>query len=421
MPNNSPVLRMLASRFFTAFLTVLFTATLASPMVVAAEDASQKPPPSAGSIDVATGKILTEAIELLNADNFAGAKAAIAKIKMDSLSPYERSKTEQILATIASSQEDYGTARKHLQAAVDSGGLNEIEISDTRYQIAQMFMAEEMWREGAAALEQWFQTAKTPNSAAYYLLAVAYYQQDDMKRAIAPAEKAIALAEKPQESWVQLVLALYLQQEQYAKAVPLLKTLIAASPETKSYWQQLSSVYGQMEDFPKSLSVVQLAYNAGIMNEDADIRRLADLQLFNDAPYRCGIMLEEALQKKQVKADFKLYEKQANCWVAARDFTKAIGPLQRSAEMSANGDQFIRLGEVQIQRSEWAAAAKALQSGLGKGGLKDVGNAHILLGIAHFSQKNYSAAKQAFTRARDFDKHRQMADGYLQLIKVQAS
>ena len=191
------------------------------------------------------------------------------------------------------------------------------------------------------------------------------------------------------------------------------------APDKKTYWQQLSSVYGQMEDYPKSLAVAQLAYNGGILTDDSDVRRLADLQLFNDAPYRCGTMLEEAIQKKLVKVDFKLYEKQANCWVAARDFAKATGPLQRAAEMSPNGDLFVRLGEVQIQRSEWASAATALQSGLRKGGLKDTGNAQLLLGIAQFNQKNYGAAKDSFTRARNFEKHRKMADGYLQLIKVQ--
>jgi tetratricopeptide (TPR) repeat protein len=174
-----------------------------------------------------------------------------------------------------------------------------------------------------------------------------------------------------------------------------------------------------MEDYIKALSTLQIAYNAGIVTDDSDIRRLADLQLFNELPYRCGTTIDEALGKKLLKADAKLYEKQANCWISARDFGKAISPLNRAAEMAGNGDLFVRLGEVQIQRSEWGEAAKALQSGIRKGGLKDTGNAQLLLGIAHFNQKNYGPAGDAFNRARGFEKHRKMADGYLQLIKVQ--
>ena len=59
-------------------------------------------------------------------------------------------------------------------------------------------MQEEKWKEGAAALEEWFKTAANPNSAAYYLLAVAYYQQDDFDKALPPAKKAVELMDKPQ-------------------------------------------------------------------------------------------------------------------------------------------------------------------------------------------------------------------------------
>ena len=201
---------------------------------VAAQKKKDDEAPPPGGIDAATGKILTEAIEALNKENYAGATAAVAKLKLDQLSPYERSRTEQIMATIESSRDNYAGAQKHLQAAIDAGGLNEKEVQDTRYQIAQMFLAQEKWKEGAAALEGWFRTAKDPNGAAYYLLAVAYYQMEDFKRAIVPAQKAVDLTDKPQEGWVQLVLALYLQQDQYANAVPLLKKLRTRRPTGNS-------------------------------------------------------------------------------------------------------------------------------------------------------------------------------------------
>ena len=75
-----------------------------------------------------------------------------------------------------------------LQKAIDSGGLNTVEIDQARYQSAQLYMQEEKWKEGAAALEEWFKSAANPNSAAYYLLAVAYYQQDDYAKALPPAK-----------------------------------------------------------------------------------------------------------------------------------------------------------------------------------------------------------------------------------------
>ena len=53
---------------------------------------------------------------------------------MDKLSPYERGKVEQILFSIAYSQDNYEKARGHLQNAINSGGLNAQEIDGARYQ-----------------------------------------------------------------------------------------------------------------------------------------------------------------------------------------------------------------------------------------------------------------------------------------------
>jgi tetratricopeptide (TPR) repeat protein len=373
----------------------------------------------APTIDAATGKVLNEAIELLNMENYAGAGAKIATLNLEKLSPYERSKVEQILFNIAYSQDKYDEARGHLQKAIEAGGLNAQEVEQARYQAAQLYMTQEKWKEGAAALEEWFKTATNPNSAAYYLLAVAYYQQDDFTRALPPAKKAVELMDKPQEGWLGMLSALYLQRDEYKEAVPVLQQLISVVPEKKTYWMQLSSVYGQMEDYPNALAIMQLAYGAGLVTDDQEIRRLADLLVFNGVPYRGAQVLESAITNKVVTLDDKLYEKLANCWIAAGEFDKSTAPLQRAAELSANGDIFVRLGEVHVQREDWAAAIDAIQRGLDKGQLKDPGNAQLLMGIAYFSEKKYSDARAFFERAQRIEKHRQIATSYLQAISAQ--
>jgi tetratricopeptide (TPR) repeat protein len=304
----------------------------------AAEGNEEEAAPT-NDISAQTGKILNEAIELLNMENYQGAAAKLGTLQLDKLSPYERGTTERILFSVAYSQEKYDEARGHLQKAIDSGGLNAVQVDEARYQSAQLFMQEEKWREGAAALEEWFKTAATPNSAAYYLLAVAYYQLEDFNKALPPAQKAVELMDKakPNESWLSMLSALYLQREEYRQAVPVLQQLIAAAPDKKTYWMQLSSVYGQMEDYPNALGVMQLANNVGLVTEDSEVRRLADLLLFNDVPYRGAQVLEAAMEKKIVTLDDKLYEKLANCWIAAGEFDKSLAPLTRAAEMASRG------------------------------------------------------------------------------------
>jgi tetratricopeptide (TPR) repeat protein len=281
-------------------------------------------------------------------------------------------------------------------------------------------MTEEKWKEGAAALEEWFKTATNANSAAYYLLAVAYYQMDDFARALPPAKKAVELMDKPQEGWLGMLSALYLQREEYREAVPVLQRLIAVVPEKKTYWMQLSSIYGQMEDYPNALAIMQLAYASGLVTEDSDVRRLADLAVFNDVPYRGAQVLETAVEKKLVTLDDKLYEKLANCWIAAGELEKSIAPLQRAAELAAIGDLFVRLGEVHVQRENWPPAVEALQRGIDNGELRDTGNAQLMMGVANYSQKKYAEARPWLERAQRSDKHRQTATSYLQAIRAQS-
>ncbi len=387
-----------------------------------AADEAEPAAPSQSSIDAQTGKVLNEAIELLNMEKYAEANARINTLALDKLSPYERGKVEQILFNIAYSQEKYQEARDHLKKAIDSGGLNAQEIDAARYQSAQLFLQEEKWREGAAALEEWFMTALNPNSAAYYLLAVAYYQQDDFSRALAPAKKAVELMDqaKPNESWLSMLSALHLQREEFRDAIPVLQRLVTVAPDKKTYWMQLSSVYGQVEDYANALGVMQLAHAAGLVTEDSEVRRLADLLMFNDVPYRGAQVLEAAIEKKTVNVDEKLYEKLANCWIQAGELDKSLAPLQRAAELAATGDLWVRLGEVQVQRDDWTAAIAAVERGVAKGQLRDPGNAQLMLGIAHYNKKEYSAARPFFERARQSDRHRPVAESYLQAIRAQS-
>jgi len=372
------------------------------------------PVPTLGS---ETGKTLSSVIELLNAGEYAAAQNALSPLDLEKLSSYERSKVEQVLFNLAYAQEDYAAAQQHLRNAVDAGGLNAQEVSQARYQAAQVLMTQENWREGAAALEEWFATAVTPNAATYYLLAVAYYQLEDFERALPAAQQAVDLMSEPQEGWISMLVALRLQNKQYKDAIPLLQRLVAIAPGKKTYWLQLSSLYGQVEDYPNALGTLQVAYNTGLITGDAEIRRLADLLLFQHLPYRGAEVLESAIANESVRVDDKLLEQLANCWLAAGEIDKAVVPLERAAELADGGTPFVRLGEVNLQREDWTGAQRALERGLSKGNLSDAGNAQMLMGIALYNQQRLTEARAWFQRSLQSERHRGLSRRYLDAIE----
>ncbi len=385
-------------------------ATIVAALAIATPGSAQR---AGDVIGAATGEALNAAVEALNAERYDEATNAIATLDRSSLSPYERSRVEQILFNVAYKQDRFDDARAHLQRAIDAGGLSAQEVAQARYQNAQLLMQEQRWSEGEAALEEWLATAERPNPAAHYLLAVARYQVDDFDGALAPARAAVELMEQPQESQLSLLSALHLKAERYHDAVPVLQRLTLVAPAKKTYWLQLSSVYGQLEDYTNSAAMMQLAHNAGLLTEDSELRRFADLLLFTDEPGRAAAVLEEAIANETVTVDDKAYEKLASAWIEAGEFDKAVAPLERGAELAAAGNLFVRLGEVQTQREDWAAASLALDRGIAKGGLDDLGQARFLKGVALFEQGLHGEARAWFEQARESPQHREAADRYL--------
>jgi Putative Zn-dependent protease, contains TPR repeats len=407
-------------RFFATPKRIVLALALCSsavyvPAVLAAAEGQSRA--TAPTIDERTGRILTEAIEKLNNDDFAGARAALDGLNKDRLSPYEKSRVEQIYFSLAVQAEDYAAARQHMEAAIASGGFNEVEVQQGRYQLAQLYMQEENWREGARALEEWMATAPNPSASAYYLLAIAYYQMEQVDQALPHARKAVEMSENPQEPWLQLLGALLLQKEDYEAALPVIQRSLNLYPGRKTYWTQLSSIYAAREDYKNALVVLELAYHAGLLTDAADLRRLADLYMVRDMPYRAALLLQENIDKGVMQPDFRLYESLANAYIAAREFEKSLPILEKAGGLADDGSMFVRLGEVNLQLENWEAAANAFQQGLNKGGLRDTATPQMLMGIAYYNLGRYNDARTWFQRSRSSENTRTTSDAYLQLIE----
>ena len=369
----------------------------------------------APELGAAVGKQINDAIELLNANNPAGAKAAIGKLKFETLTAFERSRVEQILASIDNDAENFAGAAKHLSAALDAGGLSADESLQVKFQVAQLYLAQEKWQDGAAALEEWFKVAPAPNASAYYMLAMAYYQQNDFKHALAPAEKAVQASAKPQPNWLQLLLAVYLHLEQWNKALPLVTYQVRAAPTDKAGWQQLASIYGQQQLHDRALVVNELMDYAGLLSTQDEYLRVADQLMYAKIPYRAATYLSQAVAQNKLKGDPAVYQKIANAWLAAREYGKAVEPMQRAFDLSSDANIGARISEIHLQRNDWPAAEVAAQKALAKGGLKNPGSVKLNLGIALYNQNKLDEARAAFAQAAEGGE-RQYARAYLQAI-----
>jgi tetratricopeptide (TPR) repeat protein len=366
------------------------------------------------------GKKLMAAHELLEADNYKDAAVALKELEKRSsrLNTYERALVNQMLGMSQAGQEKYKEALVYLEKCIAEEGLPYGQIVSTRFTIAQLYMATEEFAKAAKTLEKWLKEVETPNADAYYLLAAAYYQLDEVDKAIGPAETAIEIAKKPKPPWLQLLVGLYYETKQFPKAVKPLETLIMIDPK-KGYWTQLSSLYAHLEQEDKSLAIMQLAYAQDYLVKDNDLRALAQLYLYHSLPYRAGQVLEKARKDGYIKEDATYWEMLANSWLLAREFDRALEPLQTGAEISDKGNLYARLGQLYLEREQWREASEALTNAIEKGGLGDEGTTHLLLAISYYHQKQYSNSTRHLRAAQRSDNEtiRNSASQWLLLVE----
>jgi tetratricopeptide (TPR) repeat protein len=380
------------------------------------------PPVFAGQVDGETGKRLAGAQDSLAAARYDEARDILAWLNPKRLNLYEQSRVEQLLAGIDQAEGNLSSAREHLQAALATNALSDTERSSVQFQIGQLYMAEERWREGANTLGLWLTTAVDPKPAAYYLLAIAYYQLQELDNAVPVAQKAVDLTDAPQENWLQLLLALRIQREEYEQALPVLTKLVGGFPEKKAYWLQLSSVDAALGRYEDAAATLQLAERAGLLTDEQDIRRLAELLAHVGIPYRGGQMLEVAMTEQQkFRDDEKTRELLANCWIAAREYVRAVPPLAEASQLSQSGDLYVRLAQVHVQLENWENAGRALEHAIDKGNLGNPANAELLLGIAYYSEKQFEKARPWFERASANEAYRAQAEGWIKQIDFDLS
>jgi tetratricopeptide (TPR) repeat protein len=366
-----------------------------------------------------TQKRLNIAVEFLEAGDFAAARKKLGAMKFSRLNSYEGALAYRLLAYAAIGQQDTRGAIEYFDKVLDQAALSIDDEASIRFSMVQIYASLEEWQEVEEELSEWFKYVEKPNAVAYYLLAISHYRREQYDEALAPALKAIEISRQPSEPWLQLVAALHLQRDDFDSAVPILEQMVSRF-QKKQYWVQLSLIYSAREDYEHALRIQQLAYAQGLLTQDGELRRLARTYLFHQLPHPAAQVLELGLAEGQIKRDREVLELLGNSWIAAREYEKAIDPLQQAAELAEDGRLFLRLGQVRVQREDWKEATGLIQKALDKGGLEDEGKAQLLLGISYFSADHPESARTAFRKARKHESTRTDATAWLEHIDRQS-
>jgi tetratricopeptide (TPR) repeat protein len=336
----------------------------------------------------------------------------LQKLRLNRLNPYERALVYRMLAHIAYGANESEQAIEYFLKFLEEEVLPIRDEARVRFNIAQLNLSLQRWQEAIDWLNRWLLYVDDPDPLGFYLMGISYYQLEDFDAAIVQTKRAVEFPKEPRESWLRLLAALYSQKKDYENAAPVLEELVLRFPK-KQYWVQLSLIYGAHENYRRSLSVQQVAYAQGYLTEDKELRRLARSYLYHDLPYPAAQILEKALEDSAIARDSEALELLANSWIAAREYERSLGPLRNAAELSEDGNLYVRLGQVHMQSEAWSEASALLEKAIEKGGLEDPGNADLLLGIAYYNGAQIARARSYFLRARKHDSTRSAANRWI--------
>ena len=363
-------------------------------------------------------KQLSKAEALIGKQAYPKARQKLQKIlpELDKNS-YEQAITLRSLASVYALENQYQKSAKLLEQSLSTGALTEQQQQEAVLNLGQLYMATEQYQKAVSKLDPWLkQNPTTKNTQVRVLLANAYAQLKQYRKALPYIETVIKNSKKPKESWLQLNLALYYELENYSAAAGVLRRLVAQYPDKKDYWQQLSSIYQQLQQFPDALAIKHLAYKKGFIKSETEILQLFNLFLYNKQPYQAANFLAKELNSKNVKQTAVNWELLANAWTSAREYKKAINALEKASLLHEKGKLYLQLGRIHVEQELWQAAITAIKKALKKGGLKQTGEAYILLGMSYYETQQLKSAEKAFKKAQQYRKTQKSAGQWLNYI-----
>ena len=316
--------------------------------------------------------------------------------------PYAKALMLRDLASKAVEEKNYEAAAKYLEQAIAQGALSGPAVAQMRRDLTQLRVAGGKPADVIKALEP--QVKNNPRAPAeqQVALAAAYLQVKRYKDALPLLQRALATNPNPDESWLQALYAAYVGVGKEKEAAPVLERLVRMNPARHEYWLQLAGLYHKAGRKDRALAVLELASRQGHLESDEQRLQLVSLTAQLGAPFEAGSLLHNWMERGQVPRTARNYEALAAFWIDARETALAIDALKAAQDLAPAAARQLQLGQLYLEREQYAAAALALSEGLSDARTERKGPALLALGVAAFNAGDVDGARQAFTSAGKF-------------------
>jgi len=320
----------------------------------------------------------------------------------DDLNDYERGIVEQIFASIAIDEGDYGRAIGHYEQIL---ALENVPVSldiSALQALGQLYLAEEEYEKSIQMVTEWLTFQKDPGPQPYIWLAQAYYGMENWEKILETTDVAITLARERgapiQENWYLLQRLAHFERGDMEKVAEILE-ILAVNWDKPEYWKQLSAAYAELDMREKQLAALEVAYRRGFLDKESELINLAQLYMFHEVPIKAAWVLEDGMDREIVEKNGENYATLGQAYLNAAELEKAEDPLRQAAQMQEDGELWMRLGQVFVEREQWEEAIPSLTNAADSEDLDEPGYAYMLLGQAYFNTAQFDKAVEQFRNA----------------------
>lgn len=346
-----------------------------------------------------TGKKLQAAFEAYNEERLNEAVELLREI--DPKETFDRASVERFLGQILVSMDNNeAEAIKLLEAAANREVLNDRDQADLLKLNGDLSLQEEKYANAIKWYGKWMEFTCKEDSQTYTKIAKAYTETKEFDKVIVAANKAIALADKPDKNPYALKVNAYHETKKYPEAVKTVEILVELFPEEKSWWTQLGFFYMMVEDYSKALSTFSLAYKQGFLTRKSEYKALIQLYASNDVPFKSAQLHKKYMEAGEIDKDGSSVASLANTLHQAKAHKEAAKYYAEAGRMTGDPEHFRKQGALLLTAEDYKGAIVALNAALAAN-VKEEGKVHFSLMEANFYAGNF---KEAFDHAEEAQK-----------------
>lgn len=363
---------------------------------------------------------LTEVQQMVEDKNYVGGREGInALLAKDKLTPYERAQVYNLSGYSFYLQERFTEAISAYELVMSQPELPEALQQSTLKTMAQLQFTVEDYPKALETINRLIAIVPEPSADVYMLLGQAHFQMQNYTAALDPIRTAVdmyrAQSRVPRENWLLLLRVCYYELGDFQNMIGVLVELVTHYPKD-TYVLTLAGVYSELGDTKKQLALAEVLYESGFLSQPTHILNLANLYMLHEIPFKAATLLEKEMAAGTVPADVRSLRLLSQAWYTARSDDKAIPPLKQAAELSQEGELFVRLAQAHLNLEQWSEAITALRTGLRLGDLSREDTANVMLGMALFNTKQLESARTAFQNAAKDDRSRRTAQQWIAYV-----